>query len=418
MTLYSIETGFFKLDGGAMFGVVPKSIWNKLNPADDNNLCSWALRCLLIEEGGRLILIDNGIGDKQDAKFMGHYYLYGDDTLDKSLAKHGFHRDDITDVLLTHLHFDHCGGSIVREGGKLVPAFKNAIYWSNQSHWAWATEPNEREKASFLKENILPIQESGQLRFIEPGAISHSAQNPGASLDLIPSGILPELSIRPVNGHTEAMMIPQIDYKGKKVVYMADLLPSVAHLPLPYIMGYDMFPLTTLHEKKAFLQEAVAGDYILLFEHDPVNECCTLQPTEKGVRAKDIFRLEREVVTSNAAKLKIDQRVQRITQIMVVDHIDLHAADADGTLHAHGNMIGIIRHPDRHLLTALENSAFDQQRSEFDGAKFPIGGSHHFFPEVAYIQMIHLSVQEHIEGDLIPWFEMVEIYIAGIKNGA
>lgn len=304
MNLYTIETGFFKLDGGAMYGVVPKSIWNKLNPADGNNLCSWALRCLLIEEGDRLILIDNGMGDKQDAKFMGHYYLHGDDTLDKSLAKHGFHPDDITDVLLTHLHFDHCGGSIVREGEKLVPAFKNALYWSNKLHWAWATEPNDREKASFLKENILPIQESGQLRFIEAGATgsggaaaipqsaSAPSQNLAAPLDLIPTGILPELSIRLVNGHTESMMIPQINYKGKTVVYMADLLPSVGHIPIPYIMAYDMFPLTSMQEKKSFLNEAAEAEYILIFEHDPANECCTLQVTDKGVRAKDVFRLE------------------------------------------------------------------------------------------------------------------------------
>src|SRR5258705_9823559 len=169
MKLYSINTGYFKLDGGAMFGVVPKSIWNKINPADENNLCSWALRCLLIEDGNRLILVDNGNGDKQDEKFFSHYHLYGDDTLDKSLAKHGFHRDDITDAFLTHLHFDHCGGSIVREGDKLIPAFKNATYWSNVRHWDWAVHPNEREKASFLEENILPIEESGQLRYIDVG---------------------------------------------------------------------------------------------------------------------------------------------------------------------------------------------------------------------------------------------------------
>jgi glyoxylase-like metal-dependent hydrolase (beta-lactamase superfamily II) len=238
MQLYTIETGLFKLDGGAMFGVVPKSIWNKFHPADENNLCSWALRCLLIEEGGRLILVDNGIGDKQDAKFLGHYYLHGEDTLDKSLAKHGFHRDDITDVLLTHLHFDHCGGSIVREGGGLVPAFKNAVYWSNQRHWQWATEPNEREKASFLKENILPIQESGQLRFIDTGnaAFPLASNRPfedAGNVVPAPSGILPEIAIRLVNGHTEAMMIPQIHYKGRTIVYMADLLPSVGHLPIP-----------------------------------------------------------------------------------------------------------------------------------------------------------------------------------------
>ena len=280
MNLYSINTGYFKLDGGAMFGVVPKSIWNKLNPSDDNNMCSWALRCLLIEDGDRLILVDNGMGDKQDAKFFGHYYLHGDDTLDKSLAKYGFGKDDITDVFLTHLHFDHCGGSIKREGDKLVPAFKNATYWSNEKHWQWATQPNDREKASFLKENILPIQESGKLKFIEQSTKSESA------------GIIPDMSVLFVNGHTEAMMLPKINYNGKTIVYMADLLPSMAHIPLPYVMAYDMFPLTTLNEKKTFLTEAQQGDYILFFEHDPGTECCNLQMTERGIRQKDSFKLE------------------------------------------------------------------------------------------------------------------------------
>ncbi len=284
MKLYTINTGFFKLDGGAMFGVVPKSIWNKINPADDNNLCSWALRCLLIEDGGRLILVDNGNGDKQDAKFFSHYHLHGDDTLDKSLAKYGFRREDITDAFLTHLHFDHCGGSIVREGEKLVPAFKQAAYWSNKKHWDWAVHPNEREKASFLKENILPIEESGQLRFIEVGE--------GAEGKLGETRFTENISVRFVSGHTEAMMLPQILYKGRTIVYMADLLPSAGHIPLPYVMAYDMFPFTTLNEKKSFLKEALAGDYILFFEHDPVYECCTLQQTERGIRAKEYFRLE------------------------------------------------------------------------------------------------------------------------------
>ncbi len=287
MKLYSINTGYFKLDGGAMFGVVPKSIWNKLNPADENNLCSWALRCLLIEDEGKLILIDTGMGDKQDAKFFGHYYLHGNDTLDKSLAKHGFVKDDITDVFLTHLHFDHCGGSIVKEGDKLVPAFKNATYWSNETHWQWATQPNEREKASFLKENILPIQESGQLKFITIPPKT-TASN---TLTFYPSPITDNLSMITANGHTDAMMLPVINYNGKTIVYMADLLPSVAHIPLPYVMGYDMFPLTTLQEKKSFLTEALAKGYILFFEHDAINECCTLQQTEKGIRQKDIFKL-------------------------------------------------------------------------------------------------------------------------------
>ncbi len=284
MKLYSINTGYFKLDGGAMFGVVPKSIWNKINPADENNLCSWALRCLLIEDGNRLILVDNGNGDKQDAKFFSHYYLHGDDTLDKSLAKYGFHRDDITDVFLTHLHFDHCGGCIMRDGDKLVPAFKNASFWSNREHWNWAVYPNEREKASFLKENILPIEESGQLKFVEVAAVEDGKLGETAFAD--------NISVRFVNGHTEAMMLPQIRYKDKTIVYMADLLPSQGHIPLPYVMAYDMFPLTTLNEKKSFLREAIEGDYILFFEHDPVHECCTLQQTERGIRPKEFFKLE------------------------------------------------------------------------------------------------------------------------------
>lgn len=284
MNLYSINTGYFKLDGGAMFGVVPKVMWNKLNPADENNLCNWAMRSLLIEDGNRLILIDNGIGDKQDEKFLGHYYLNGDDSLDKSLAKHGFSKDDVTDVILTHLHFDHCGGSIKREGDQLVPAFKNATFWSNEQHWAWATKPNDREKASFLKENILPIEESGQLKFILPGETQFH--------QLSSSSFNENISIRFVSGHTESMMLPQINYNGKTIVYMADLLPAAAHIPIPYVMAYDMFPLSTLNEKKSFLTEAVENDYILFFEHDPKIECCSLQQTEKGIRMKEGFRLE------------------------------------------------------------------------------------------------------------------------------
>ena len=281
-----------------MFGVVPKSIWNKANPADDNNLCTWAMRCLLIEEGNKLILVDNGIGNKQDEKFFGHYHLHGNDTLDGSLAALGYHRDDITDVFLTHLHFDHCGGSITREGDRLVPAFKNATYWSNKRHWKWATEPNDREKASFLKENILPIQESGQLRFIESADQAEAAapqQGAAAAtprLATISDVIIPGLSVRLVNGHTDAMMLPQLTYKGKTLVFMADLLPSRGHIPLPYVMAYDMFPLTTLQEKRAFFDEAIAGDYVLFFEHDPVSECCTLERTEKGVRSGRTFRLD------------------------------------------------------------------------------------------------------------------------------
>jgi glyoxylase-like metal-dependent hydrolase (beta-lactamase superfamily II) len=282
--LYTIDTGFFKLDGGAMYGVVPKSIWNKLNPADENNLCSWALRCLLVEDGNRLILIDTGNGDKQDAKFFSHYYLYGDATLASSLAKHGFTPEDITDVFLTHLHFDHCGGAIKWEGGQLVPTFKNAVYWSNERHWKWATEPNAREKASFLKENILPIQQSGQLKFVAVG-------NETSAIQPFESGITENLSVIQVSGHTDAMMLPVIKYNGKTIVYMADLLPSAGHIPIPYVMAYDMFPLTTMNEKKSFLEDAVKNDYILFFEHDPKIECCNLQMTDKGIRQKDTFKL-------------------------------------------------------------------------------------------------------------------------------
>ncbi|MEO6455450.1 MAG: MBL fold metallo-hydrolase [Ginsengibacter sp.] len=276
MKLYSINAGYFKLDGGAMFGVVPKSIWRKLNEPDENNLCSWAMRCLLLEDNNRLILIDNGMGNKQDVKFFSNYFLHGDDSLEKSLAKNGFGKDDITDVFLTHLHFDHCGGSIEKDGDKLVPAFKNATYWSNEKHWQWATAPNDREKASFLKDNILPIKESGQLQFIDV-------------IDGIP--FTDSITVRFVHGHTEAMMLPQINYKGKTIIYIADLLPSVAHLPLPYIMAYDTRPLETLKEKKSFLTEAQQENYILFFEHDPVIECCTLQQTEKGIRSRETFKL-------------------------------------------------------------------------------------------------------------------------------
>jgi glyoxylase-like metal-dependent hydrolase (beta-lactamase superfamily II) len=275
MNLFSINTGYFKLDGGAMFGVVPKSIWSKINPADENNMCNWALRCLLIQDGDRLTLVDTGIGNKQSEKFFAHYYLHGDDTLDKSLAAHGFTKDDITDVILTHLHFDHCGGAIIRDGENLVPAFKNATYWSNERHWAWAINPNDREKASFLKENILPIQESGKLKFIETSA----------------NDFPPNIMIRQVFGHTEAMMLPQVIYKGKTILFMADLLPSAGHIPLPYVMGYDMFPATTLIEKENFLTEALQNEYVLFFEHDPTIECCNLQITEKGIRMKDNFKL-------------------------------------------------------------------------------------------------------------------------------
>jgi glyoxylase-like metal-dependent hydrolase (beta-lactamase superfamily II) len=286
MKLYSINTGHFKLDGGAMFGVVPKVIWNNLNPPDENNLCSWAMRCLLIEDGKRLMLIDNGIGNKQDERFMGHYHLHGTDTLDRSLAQHGFQRSDITDVFLTHLHFDHCGGSIMREGDRLVPAFPNAVYWSNEAHWNWAVHPNDREKASFLKENILPIQESGQLQFVATPPPDEKAST------LQSTGFAPGIDILFAHGHTEAMMLPRIKYGEHTIVFLADLLPSIAHIPLPYVMAYDMFPLTTLNEKKQFLNEALAQGHILFFEHDPLIECCRLQSTEKGIRAGEKFKLE------------------------------------------------------------------------------------------------------------------------------
>ena len=291
MKLYTINTGMFKLDGGAMFGVVPKSIWNKLNPADDNNMCNWAMRSLLIEDGNKLILIDNGIGNKQDAKFFAHYFLHGDESLDSSLAKNGFSKDDITDVILTHLHFDHCGGSIIKKGDKLVTAFRNANYWSNQTHWQWATDPNDREKASFLKENILPIQQSGQLKFVAGGS-KLPIVNGNEALERAESEISSSLSYIMVNGHTGAMMLPVIKYHGKTIVYVADLLPAAAHIPLPYVMGYDMFPLTTLYEKKSFLTEALENDYTLFFEHDPVNECCNLQQTERGIRQKECFSIK------------------------------------------------------------------------------------------------------------------------------
>ena len=277
MEIYSIETGNFKLDGGAMFGVVPKVMWNKIYPADENNLCSWAMRCLLVVDGDRKILIDNGIGDKQDAKFLGHFHLHGDDTLEKSLAKYGFTPDDITDMVLTHLHFDHTGGSIKWNANKtaLIPAFKNAKYWVSKAQWAWAIHPNNREKASFLKENIIPIQESGQLNIVE----SEGEIYPGFFLKIF-------------NGHTDGQIIPHINYKGKTLVYMADLLPSTAHISLPWIMAYDTRPLITLDDKKTFFKEAVEHDYTLFFEHDIFNECCSLQQTEKGVRLNATFTLE------------------------------------------------------------------------------------------------------------------------------
>lgn len=275
MTLHVIDTGFFKLDGGAMFGVVPKSIWQKTNVPDENNLCNWAMRCLLIEDGDRLILIDNGIGDKQDAKFLSHYHLNGTMTLQSSLSQAGFSQADVTDMFLTHLHFDHCGGGVKRESERLELTFKKAQYWSNQDHWKWATQPNPREKASFLSENILPMQESGHLKFI-----ALDKRSPFEQFEIIA-----------VSGHTDKMMLPKISYKGKTIVYMADLLPSVGHIPLPYVMGYDTRPLITMEEKGKFLNQAADENWILFFEHDAENECCTVKHTERGVRADKTFPL-------------------------------------------------------------------------------------------------------------------------------
>ncbi|MEZ4806066.1 MAG: MBL fold metallo-hydrolase [Flavobacteriales bacterium] len=287
MGLHVIETGFFKLDGGAMFGVVPKSLWSRNHPPDEKNLCTWAMRCLLLEDGERMILIDNGIGDKQDARFFGHYDLHGTDTLDASLARIGLAKDDITDVFLTHLHFDHCGGSIVRAGDGFAPAFRNATYWSNESHWKWATEPNPREKASFLRENILPIKESGQLKHVPVPPRKDGAE---VTSEFVRSP-LPGMDVLLVNGHTDAMMIPHIPYKGRTLVYMADLLPSIHHIPLPWVMAYDTRPLLTMEEKKAFLERAADDGYVLFFEHDAHHQCATVERTEKGVRLKETFPL-------------------------------------------------------------------------------------------------------------------------------
>jgi glyoxylase-like metal-dependent hydrolase (beta-lactamase superfamily II) len=275
MKIHVINAGFFKLDGGAMFGVVPKSIWQKFNPPDDKNLCEWAMRCLLIENGQKRILIDNGIGDKQDEKFFRHYYLHGETNIAKALNVAGSSVNDITDMFLTHLHFDHCGGGVVRTGEKFDLTFRNARYWSNADHWKWAIQPNAREKASFMSENIAPMKESGNLNFV----------------DLDKPSPFAEFTIFTASGHTDKMMIPMIRYKERTICFMADLLPSVGHIPLPYIMGYDTRPLITLEEKERFLGEAADKQYILFLEHDPVNECCTVKRTEKGVRLDQTFQL-------------------------------------------------------------------------------------------------------------------------------
>ena len=279
MNIYPIEAGNFKLDGGAMFGVVPKTIWNRTNPADNNNLIDIAARCLLIEDGNRLILIDNGMGNKQSEKFFGYYYQWGDFNIDQSLKNAGFHRDDITDVFMTHLHFDHCGGSVIWNKDKTgyEVAFKNAKFWTNENHWEWATEPNAREKASFLRENIIPMQESGQLNFIEsPNG------NFGFSKEL-------NFDIFYADGHTEKQMLPHINYKGKTIVFCADMLPTAGHIPIPYVTGYDTRPLLSMDEKEIFLKAAADNSYYLWLEHDAHNQIITVQHTEKGVRLKDVF---------------------------------------------------------------------------------------------------------------------------------
>jgi glyoxylase-like metal-dependent hydrolase (beta-lactamase superfamily II) len=277
MELFTVDTGFFKLDGGAMFGVVPKSIWSRTNPSDENNLCPWAMRCLLVSDGNRLVLIDNGIGDKQDARFFSHYYLHGDASLAKSLQQLGVHPTDISDVFLTHLHFDHCGGSVkYGSHGQYELTFPRATYWTNEDHWNWATFPNPREKASFLEENILPLQEHGVLKY----------------LDLATKSLFPGFDFLTMDGHTDKQMLPKMQYKGHTLVFMADLLPSVGHIPLPYVMGYDTRPLLTLQEKQQFLEEAAQNQYVLFLEHDSVNECCTVKMTEKGVRVDQTFRLD------------------------------------------------------------------------------------------------------------------------------
>lgn len=277
MELYTVNTGFFKLDGGAMFGVVPKVLWSRTNPSDENNLCTWAMRSLLAVDGDRIVLIDNGIGDKQDAKFFSHYYLHGNDSLRSSLKQLGVGLHQITDNFLTHLHFDHCGGGVsYGSHGQYEMTFSRATYWSNEAHWEWATVPNPREKASFLKENILPMHELGQLKFV----------------DLKSKSLFPGFDFITVDGHTDKQMLPKIQYKGKTLVFVADLLPSVGHIPIAYVMGYDTRPLLTMDEKASFLEEAARENYILFFEHDPVNECCTVKMTEKGVRVDQTFRLD------------------------------------------------------------------------------------------------------------------------------
>ena len=281
MKIHSINTGNFKLDGGAMFGVVPKSLWNRTNPSDDYNMCDWSMRSLIIEQDNQLVLIDTGIGNKQDDKFFSHFFLSETDKFDRHLNNLGYSKNDFTDVILTHLHFDHCGGAVEWNKNKTgyTTSYKNANYWSTENHWEWATNPNPREKASFLKENILPIEESGQLKFIKRE--SNYCENVFNNIDMLF-----------VDGHTESMMLPHVKYKNKTIVFMADLIPSVGHIPLPYVMGYDTRPLITMTEKEKFLIEAANKNYIIFLEHDSVNECCTVKHTDKGVRVDEIFKFE------------------------------------------------------------------------------------------------------------------------------
>ena len=276
MKLHAIDTGLFKLDGGAMFGVVPKTMWNKLNTADENNLCTWAMRCLLVEDGNKLILVDTGIGDKQSEKFFSHYHLHGDDSLKKSIKKLGYTFDDITDVVLTHLHFDHVGGAVAFNEKKdgYRPVFKNAIYHSNEVHWHAAIKPNAREKASFLKENFSPLLESGQLNFLKEGS------KLGTSMEFIF-----------VNGHTDAQMLPLITVGDKKVLYCADLAPSIHHLKPAWVLAYDIRPLDTMRERELYFNRAVDENWILMFEHDAYNECATVKRTEKGVEIDQLFKV-------------------------------------------------------------------------------------------------------------------------------
>jgi len=276
MELYSINAGNFRLDGGAMFGVVPKSLWQKIIPADSNNTVSLCTRCLLIQNGNKLILIDTGMGDKQSEKFFGYYYLWGEDTLFDSMKKNGFHPDDVTDVFLTHLHFDHCGGGVTRSGeSSFKTAFKNAKYWSCRGHWDWATNPNKRESPSFLKENILPIEESGQLHYLQKDGKSYLTKS-----DL-------GFEVLFVDGHTEKQMIPIVSYKGQKIAFSADLIPTAGHIPLPYIMSYDVRPLVSMKEKELFLDFCYENNVFLFFEHDASVELCSLKKTDRGVRLNE-----------------------------------------------------------------------------------------------------------------------------------